>query len=859
MKGITKILLFIFSSLIMITSTVKGQKSYFIDGYHGGVYGHYPPKYTAFVDSVLKADPFWKINLEIEPETWDSVRVHDPVSLAELQRQFNDVSSGERIEFVNPAYGQSYLYNISGESIIRQFYYGMKKIRQYFPNAVFTAYSSEEPCFTSALPQILKSFGFKYASLKNPNTCWGGYMRAYGGELVNWIGPDGTSLLTVPRYKIEALEPNSTWQTIAWGNSKEYLTAAWNAGIKNPVGMCLQDAGWRNGPWLGDPAKRHFDTRYITWNDYFETVSADNVNDSYKFSQEDVLVSLVWGSQVLQQIAQKVRKAENKIVIAEKLSALANIYKSVPVNAALIDEAWRTLLLSQHHDCWIVPYNGRPGDRWIEKVNRWTATTENNSQTVIDTAINAFSPASYSSDKKMIRVFNTTLGDRTGWASVKLNGVDLKNMVVFDANHKKQPSQIIKDENSEDELLFKVKTPSLGYNSYWLETGIVSNVNGAAIKKLPDGKVVMETDLYKMIIDPLHGGTIYSLIAKTLGNKEFVKSSDVESFNELKGNFYNDGGFHSNKDIPAHITILDSGCARISLQIAGLINGHPCSQIITLSQGDPKIDMQLTIDWKGNTEIGANPLPREMASDRQKAFYDDSKKLLLLFPLNLSQQKVYKNAPFDVTESHLSNTFFQRWDSIKNNIILNWVDVCDGNNQYGMALLTDHTTSYTHGENFPLGLTVQYSGAGLWGRNYTIEGPTHIHYALIPHKGRWDVSGIEKQSMEWNEPLQVATFNCSNTTADEKSFVNVSGKGWQVTTMLTDGNDLKIRIYNAEGNNEEQKITVDVAADAVVLEDLNGMEKQKLNTEKDKTGKTVFKLSIPRYGIRTLKLINIKR
>ena len=53
----------------------------------------------------------------------------------------------------------------------------------------FSAYSSEEPCFTSALPGILKSFGFKYAVLKNPNTCWGGYTRAFGGELVDWIGP----------------------------------------------------------------------------------------------------------------------------------------------------------------------------------------------------------------------------------------------------------------------------------------------------------------------------------------------------------------------------------------------------------------------------------------------------------------------------------------------------------------------------------------------------------------------------------------------------------------------------------------------------------------------------------------------
>ena len=121
-----------------------------------------------------------------------------------------DQSVAGRIEFVNPAYGQSYLWNISGETMIQQLDRGMQKIREHFPNAAFDTYSSEETCFTSALPGILNSFGFRYAVLKNPNTCWGGYTRAFGGELVNWIGPDGTSILAVPRYKMESMHRDST-------------------------------------------------------------------------------------------------------------------------------------------------------------------------------------------------------------------------------------------------------------------------------------------------------------------------------------------------------------------------------------------------------------------------------------------------------------------------------------------------------------------------------------------------------------------------------------------------------------------------------------------------------------------------
>src|SRR5262245_49268949 len=94
------------------------QTAYFADGYHGGVYGHYPDGYTRFVVDGLKQHPRWKINLEIEPVTWDRVRTNDPGAYQEFKALAADQSSRGRIEFVNPGYAQAYLWNISGESVI---------------------------------------------------------------------------------------------------------------------------------------------------------------------------------------------------------------------------------------------------------------------------------------------------------------------------------------------------------------------------------------------------------------------------------------------------------------------------------------------------------------------------------------------------------------------------------------------------------------------------------------------------------------------------------------------------------------------------------------------------------------------
>src|SRR5512137_447254 len=191
-------------ALICLAGVARAQTAYSVDGYHGGVYGHYPDGFTRFIVDTLKQHPAWRINLEIEPETWDRAKTNEPAAYAELQALAADQTVAGRIEFVNPAYAQPYLWNISGESIIRQFQYGMKKVREHFPGAVFSTYSAEEPCFTSALPGILRSLGCQHAALKNPDTCWGGYVRAFGGELVNWVGPDGARLPTVPRYAVEA-------------------------------------------------------------------------------------------------------------------------------------------------------------------------------------------------------------------------------------------------------------------------------------------------------------------------------------------------------------------------------------------------------------------------------------------------------------------------------------------------------------------------------------------------------------------------------------------------------------------------------------------------------------------------------
>ncbi|TWT78816.1 hypothetical protein CA13_02130 [Planctomycetes bacterium CA13] len=833
------------------------KTAYFVDGYHGGVYGHYPPGYTGFLVDQLKANPNWKINLEIEPETWDVAKVYEPKAYEAFKKMMEDQSEAGQIEVVNPSYAQSYFFQSSGESAIRQFDYGIRKMRDHFPGVRYTTYSSEEPCFTSCLPPLLKSFGFDFAVLKNPDTCWGGYTSAYGGELVNWIGPDGTSILTVPRYACEELQSDSSWQTTAFENSPKYIDACLKAGIANPVGMCLQDAGWRNGPWLGSGRKGEVTSHYVKWRDYIRNITQAKTDDDWHFSQEDVKPGLMWGAQVLQRIAQQSRRAEQRLIVAEKMAAMNFIDQRRPPMTAAIDEAWHNVLLSQHHDCWIVPYNGRLGNTWADQVRRWTNLSNAVSNLSISRSLESLLDTDGKRSGRFVRLFNPTAESIDAVVPVPIQKNDKRSRFVSLADDGRRFStQVIASGSpSQNALLIRGKVPPMGYTTVELRDDVKATEN-AVTTRASDDAVVIESDLYRIEFDLAHGGTIRSLVAKTLADREFVDTKNKHRFNELSGYFFEQGEFQSSADQPAQVRIIEDGPLRAVVEFSGTIADNPFVQRVSVTQGSPTIDCSVRIDWLGNPRIGEFE-DKNGYKNRRRAAYDDRFKLLTLFPVNLNNQKVAKNAAFDVCESKLTDTFYNSWEDIKHNVILDWVDVADGSGDYGLAMLSDHTTSYTHGPNFPLGLTIQYAGKGLWGRDYRVEGPTEVRYALMPHAGHWDKARVPAVAASWQQPV---IGEMSRGAAKRvRSLIDPGDSGWEVPAMFVREGTLIVRLFNASGDDSPQDLKIGFHAEKIELVELDGRVIEQLEPEFDSANQQLLRLQIPRFGIRTIQFSKARK
>jgi alpha-mannosidase len=161
-------------------------------------------------------------------------------------------------------------------------------------------------------------------------------------------------------------------------------------------------------------------------------------------------------------------------------------------------------------------------------------------------------------------------------------------------------------------------------------------------------------------------------------------------------------------------------------------------------------------------------------------------------------------------------------------------------------MFTDHTTSYSYGEDEPLALTVQYSGNGLWWRNYPIDGPSEIDYALMPHPGRWDNAHLQQIADDWHNPINVS--HSHTVPQPTRSLLSAT---CQLSAAITqpDGS-LLLRLFSADGTTGYEKVKMKFPVADVEEVDLNGNTISRLIPD----AKGVVTLKMPRFAIKTLKV-----
>ena len=154
---------------------MRKERLYYVDGYHGGVRGHMPLGCWRDILETLKTNPDWKLCIDVEPISWEELQARDPAAYEELRELLKDSSVSARLEMVSGSYGQPYGWITDGESNIRHLTMGLEVMKKHFPWLRVTTYATQEPCWTSALPEILRWLVVEDAVLQDASSAWGGY------------------------------------------------------------------------------------------------------------------------------------------------------------------------------------------------------------------------------------------------------------------------------------------------------------------------------------------------------------------------------------------------------------------------------------------------------------------------------------------------------------------------------------------------------------------------------------------------------------------------------------------------------------------------------------------------------------
>lgn len=856
----------------------------FVDGYHGGVRGHMPAGAWRDIVTRLQTTPAWKLCLDIEAASWTHVAEEDPQSYEKIKQYLTASPLSARLEMVGGTFSQPYGWAITGESNIRQLVRGLEVIRASFPGLAIDTYAVQEPCWASCLPQILVSLGFKAAVLKNPSTAWGGYSVGMDAETVNWIGPDGTSIGAVPRYACEGLL--DTWRTEAQTGSRAFAEKCIAHGIPHPAGMCFQDLGWAARPTVeGDYL------RYTTWREYMQRVEEDTPRN-WRFSMEDIRCALPWGEKTLHKIARQVRSAENRLIVAEKAASLAAVHVKLQYPADHLQEAADKTLWAQHHDVWITATTRTGRNAWAFQAAAETWDAEGICAEIIDRSLDrltggAASVKNLSEREGSLHVFNTLAHHRQDLVEIELvTDMGTKSVRVLDSSGRVVPSQFevirkyvpdhtdrvhgatheVQLEDGESigaaRLLFRGSIPALGRSIYTVQTSSQdthpAQSTGATAIIVANGVAILETDLYRLKLDPARGGIISSLFAKDL-KKEFCTTGD-HAFHEFRGYFIEEHAWRSSTDNQATVKVLESGPVRVSVSVAGRISSVPFHTTISLTQEQRRIDFHTQFHFEKDTWIG-DPWeiePKERMTGRRRSEYDDRYKLLALFPVSFQQQGLYKNSAFDVCRSANVDTFFNRWDEIKHNILQQWVDVVNQDENIGLALLTDHTTSYAEGKEHPLSLVMGWGWeGGFWWGKCSLNGLQEMKYAVIPHAGLWDHAGLWRQTAEWSEPLLSRSSLAHTAGHMNHSLLHINNPGVQLTSLTVSGRDLHARLFNAESEGEQIEISFAMQPKTVDLVELDGRVSQVVTASPLTGSRQRIQIRIPRFGIRTLRFSDV--
>ena len=639
----------------------------------------------------------------------------------------------------------------SGESLVRQVLYGKLYFLEQLGVDVRVAWLPDTFGYSAGLPQIFKKAGIDYFACTKVN--WND-THPPKKHMFRWVAPDGSDVITylsighyndipIPPFldqldaRLAAAHPDIPFYLF-------YVGVGDHGGgvfqIFMDLAVAMREAGY---PIVFDRTES-----------FFQALEAHGVEDVI---QDEMYVETHRGTYTSRaRVKERNRESEKALETLEKAATLSLPYGGTFPRDDL-DRMWKKVLLNQFHD--VLPgsaidivYEDFDADHDFV-ASRSEALTADALAAIGARVDTAAGPAG-----EPLLVFNPLSWARSEPVSLPMDEAEAAGLAVLDGQGRALPTQYSRLDGA---LWFRADdVPSLGYRTFYLSRGEASGaVETGGLSATAER---LENDFLAASLDP-DTGLLVSLRDKRAGDREVIQPG--EEANALQVYFEGYSTFpawnlaHDKYGTPPYrlrepitLELVESGPLRAVVRAVYEHLGMLFEQRTVLWADLPYLEFQFHAD---NWGAVLNRL------------------LKVSFPLELVNHA--KQATYEVPYAALTRTHdgsVANWEASGQK----WVNVQDDGpgDAYGVALLSGNKYGFDLANDGPgeglsdgraniLRMTLlKSSGQPLPGEfGLPLGGPVtdwgsfDSRYALYPHGGPWEESGVVARAHDFNYPFRV--------------------------------------------------------------------------------------------------------
>jgi alpha-mannosidase len=703
---------------------------------------------------------------------YEWIEIHRPDLFLAIQKQ---VKAG-RWEILAGLWVEPELNIISGESIVRQIFYGQRYCLAKFGQLAPVAWLPDTFGFCWQLPQLLTQGGIEYFVTQKLR--WNDTTE-FPYSLFWWESPDGSrifSLMSAPIGKdIDGVEMAE--YAIDWQQKTGINHALWLPGVGDHGGGPTREMLEVAEKWQYSRFIPQLD--FTTSEAYLQQLYREKISKNLPIWQNELYLEFHRGCYTTYgRQKQWNRRCEDLLYQAELFSSLAQIIADLPYPQNELETAWKQVLFNQFHD--ILPGSSIP--EVYEEVNPSWQASQQVATNILDGALKAIGhqidwPQPPRVDAKPIVVFNSLNWSRSEVVTVDLATISaaVKSWKIY--NH---AGEEVRSQLTENSLLFyAADIPSIGYAIFWLVGDIKTDdadgdTVGAKHSRInpPDQAEnylnecfapTIENDLLRVIVDP-ETGNLQSIFDK-VNQREVLSGAgnQLQAFQD-SGQYWdawnidpNYAQHPLNPPVLKEIQWQEYGPIQWRLRVIRLLENSEFIQDYILQIHSPILKIETSVDWQTPHVMVKAAFPLNVVADM--ATYEMPCGAIAR-PTN--PQTPAEKAQWEVPALHWAD-LTENLPKIASEIIAHQEAKFKAKDTYGVSLLNDCKYGYDAQPN-QLRLTL------LRGSTWPDPNADFYHhqftYGIYPHAGSWQEAKTVRRGYEFNQPLLVQLWeNCAEFNA----------------------------------------------------------------------------------------------